>query len=241
MPKTTGYTETVEQDVHTTSTEARATLGDKVKTTDGRVYRYARAGDADLDAGKLTVAADAVANHTNIAVAAAADVNATEITVTLGATAADANEYADGYVVVNDAAGEGIAYQIASHEAGESAGDMAIQLSDRLTTALTTATEVSLVKNLHADVVVSAIDQADAVVGVPNVAVASGEYFWAQTGGVCAVLADEAVTKGATVTTGTGVAGAVEAIDLIGEPAVGVAVDALVDTEYRPVRLTIDS
>lgn len=241
MPKTTSMAQMVEQDVHTTSAEPRAKLGDKVMTADGRVYRYAKAGGTALDAGKLVVAADEVANHTNIVAGADAAVGATEITVTLGATAATVNQYAEGFVVINDAAGEGIAYKIASHGAADGATDLVIKLEDPIQVALTEDTsEVSLVKNIYDSVVISAVDQADAVVGVPNVAVAADEYFWVQTGGVCAVLADEAVAKGLAVTTGTGVAGAVEAVDAAAEPIIGYAIQALVDTEYRPVRLVLD-
>lgn len=241
MPKTTGYAQAVEQDVHTTSSVARAKLGDKVQTADGRTYRYAKNAGTALDAGKLVVAATQVADNENIAVAAAADVNATEVTVTLGATAATANDYAEGYLVVNDAAGEGIAYKIKGHGAADASSSLVIELEDAIKVALTTSSQVSLVKNFYDSVVISATDQADMPIGVPNVAVAANEYFWVQTGGLCAVLADEAVSAGAELTIGTGVAGAVEAADLIAEPTVGIAHTALVDTEYRSVRLTLDT
>lgn len=241
MPITTGTVQAVEQDVHTTSAIPRAKLGDKVHTADGRVYRYSKNAGTALDAGKLTVASTLVANHTNIAVESAADVGATQITVTLGATAATANQYSEGYVVVNDAAGEGIAYKIADHGAAASAGDLVINLEDPIRVALTTSSEVALTKNIYDSVVISAADQADLAVGVPNVAVAADEYFWAQTGGTCAVLADEAVTAGQSVTIGSSTAGSVEAADLVGEQVVGVSISALVDAEYRPVRLTMDS
>lgn len=241
MPKTTGYASAVEQGVHETSSVARAKLGEKVQTADGRVYRYAKNAGTALAAGKLCVAATPVANHTNIAVAAAADVGATSITVTLGATAAAANLYAEGFVVVNDAAGEGIAYKIKDHGAGASAGDMVINLEDPIVVALTTSSEVSLVKNTYDSVVISATDQADLAVGIPNVAVAADEFFWLQTGGTCSALADEAITAGLSLTIGTSVAGAVEAADLVGEQVIGVATDAAVDTEYRRIELRIDN
>jgi hypothetical protein len=75
---------------------------------------------------------------------------------------------------------------------------------------------------------------------VPNVAVTAAFYAWLQTGGECAVLADEAVAKGLSLTIGTGVVGAVEAADGAGEQVIGVASEALVDTEYRSAFLTID-
>lgn len=249
MPKTTGYAEAVEQDVHSTSTIARAKLGEKVQTADGRTYRYARAAGTALAAGKLTVVPTLVANHTNIAVAAAADVGATQITVTLGATAATANQYAEGYVVINDAAGEGIAYKIRDHLAADASASLVLNLEDSIKVALTTSSEASLQYNLYDQLVISATDQADMPVGIPNVAVAANEYFWVQTGGTCAALADAAVAAGLNVTTGTGTAGAVQAVALTegapntgaAQPIVGVAINALVDTEYRPVRLTLDT
>ena len=241
MPKTTGFAEAIEQDVHATSTVARAKLGEKVHTADGRTYRYAKAAGTALDAGKLAVAATLVANHTNIAVAAAADIGATQITVTLGATAATVNQYTEGFVTISDAAGEGIAYKIASHGAADASADLVLNLEDPIRVALTTSSEVILTYNLFDNVVISAIDQADAAVGVPNVAVGADEYFWAQTGGLCAVLADEAAAAGNALTIGSSTAGSVEVLDGIGEQQIGVAVAALVDTEYRVTKLTIDS
>jgi len=240
MPKTTSIVQAVEQDVHTTDTVARHKLGDMAITADGRIYRYAKNAGTALDAGKLCVAATPVANHENLAVAAAASVNAEEVSVTLGATGITSGDYDGGYMVVNDAAGEGIAYKIKHIGTTAASAAATVELEDPIKVALTTSSEVSFYKNLYDSVVISATDQADVAVGVPNVAVAANAYFWLQTGGVCAVLADEIIAQGAQCTIGTGVAGAVEAQDLIAEPVVGVALTATVDTEYRPIRLTLD-
>jgi hypothetical protein len=75
---------------------------------------------------------------------------------------------------------------------------------------------------------------------VPNVAVAADAYFWCQTRGTCAVLWDEAVTKGQALTIGSSTVGAVEAQDAAGEPQIGIAQMAGVDTEYQPAFLCID-
>lgn len=240
MPKTTSFTSAVEQDVHVISSIPRAKLGEKTVTADGRVYRYAKAGAVDLAPGKLVVAATAVANHENIAVASAAAVGDTQITVTLGATLATANQYSEGFMVVNDAAGEGIAYKIKSHPAANASASLVVTLEDPIKVALTTSSEVSLMKNLYDGLVISVTDQADAAVGIPNVTVTASYYFWVQTGGVCSALADEALTAGVALTTGTGVAGAVEALDAAGEQEIGVALQAGVDTEYRLIELTLD-
>ena len=227
-------------DVRQTSTTKAQELGTLAMASGGRKYRYAKAGATALDAGKLTVAADVVANHVDIAAAVAAAIGDTSVSVTLGATAATANQYADGYLVVNDAAGEGTAYRIKGHGAHAGSGTLVVNLFDPIAVALTTSSVVSLQKNTFDAVVISATDQADLPAGVPNVPVAIGAYFWCQTGGDCAVLSDEPVTAGLAITTGTGVTGAVEAVDAAGEPQIGIAKQALVDTEYRTAHLSID-
>jgi hypothetical protein len=229
-----------EQDIRSISSTKQVELGAVGVTSDGRVFRYAKAGAVALDPGKLCVNADLVANHTNIVVAANVAVGDTKVTVTLGATAATADQYAEGYLTVNDAAGEGIQYKIASNGAAASAGVITVFLEEPIQVALTTSSEVTLKPNTYAGIVISATDQADQPVGVPNVTITAAYFGWVQTRGECAVLADEAVTKGQTLTIGTGVAGAVEAADLIGEPTVGIASEALVDTEYRAAFLTLD-
>jgi len=225
-------------DAHETGADQLHPLGTIGFTLDNRKYVYGKAGATELAPGKLVVTADAVANHTNRGVAAAA-AGATQVTVTLGATAATANQYAEGFLVINDAAGEGIAYKIASHPAADASATLTVTLEDALQVALTTASEVSLVYNTYDNVVISATDQADMAVGVPNVTVTGGYYAWFQVAGRCAVLADEAVNRGLALTIGSSTAGAEEALDGAGEPQIGVAVDALVDTEYRAVELTI--
>ena len=93
--------------------------------------------------------------------------------------------------------------------------------------------EASLDKSPYDDVVVSATDQGDLAVGIPNVSVTAAYYGWVQTKGPCAALADETLAIGSMLTIGTGVAGALEVKDGVGEQAVAVASVAGVDTEYR--------
>ena len=215
-------------------------VGTQGITDDGLKYRYILAGGTTLAAGKLAVAATVVANHINMAVAAAAAVGDTAVTVTLGATAATANQYANGYLLINDANGEGIQYQISSNPAADASASLVLTLKDPVKVALTTSSQATLLKNPWDSVVISATDQADMPVGVPNVSITNAEYGWVQTSGPCAILADEAITAGAAITIGSSVAGAVEALDAAGEPQVGVAMVAFVNTEYQTANLTID-
>ena len=207
------------------------------ETLDGRGYRFSLAGAADLAPGKLAVAATVDSNATNKAVTAASAIGSKEVSFTAGGSLT-ANKYADGFLTVNDATGEGITYLVKSHNSGTSIN---VQLAEPIEVALVASTsEVSLTQNPWSGAVISVADQADRPVGVPNVTITAAYYGWVQTKGTAAVLADEAITAGLAVTTGSSTAGAVEALDGAGEPQVGVALVAGVDTEYREVDLTID-
>jgi hypothetical protein len=89
-------------------------------------------------------------------------------------------------------------------------------------------------------VIISAADQADIAVGVPLITVTAAYYFWAQRRGFCAVLQDEAITRGKAVTIGSSTPGAVEMLDAAGEPQIGVMIDAGVDGEYSPTYLQLE-
>lgn len=227
-------------DIRTTTTTKTEMIGAVGVTSNGRRYRYAKAGASNLVAGNLLVNADLDTNVTNKTVATTVAAGATQVVVNVsGAVTADA--YADGYLTINDATGEGITYQVTGNTAASGSGTIIVNLAEPLQVGLTTSTsEYTLVKSPWDSVVISATDQADMAVGVSNTAVTAGSYFWCQTRGTCAVLADEAVTRGLALTIGTGTAGAVEALDAAGEPQIGVASEALVDTENRAVFLQID-
>ena len=226
-------------DVFDTTTTAVHDIGLLGMSLDGRCSRYSQAGGSNIAAGKLNVAATQVADDENIACAATA-VGTVQVTVTLGASAVVANQYANGYFIVNDVDGEGQTIQISGHPAASGAATLVVTLKEPLQVALTTSSQASLVKNMWDDVVISATDQADFAVGIPNVAIATTAFGWLQTKGICAALADENVAAGIELTIGTGVAGAVEAYDAAGEQTIGVTHTALIDTEYRSVYLSID-
>jgi hypothetical protein len=225
------------QDARKVSSTQLHSLGSIAETAGGRVYRYARAGASNLVAGNLQVNADLDSNVTNKAVTAASAIGSFTVSFTAGGSQT-ADTYKDGFLTVNDATGEGITYGVAGHTGGTA---VTVTTKERIEVALVASTsEVTLKKNDYDGLVISATDQADMPVGVPNTAVTAAYYFWVQTRGEAAVLADEAVTKGLALTIGTGTAGAVEALDGAGEPQIGVASEALVDTENRAVFLQMD-
>jgi hypothetical protein len=242
-PKTTDLI--TEQDVWSISETPKFQLGAIAKTVDGRVYRYAKNGGTALAAGKLTVAGAgflAQDNHADIAVNTAVKGDES-VTVTLGATAATADEYAGGYLVVNDDTGEGISYKISGHAAADSAASLVVNLEDPIQVAFAANTTVTLTKNKYSEVVIATGGtQTDVPTGVPNVAVTASYYCWLQTGGVCAVLQSgtNTPTKGEPVTIGEATNGTVSGRDAIAEPLVGIGLDTATSGEYNPVYLKLD-
>lgn len=217
-------------------------VGARYSDAFGRVFRYAKAGGTALARGKLMVAPTVAANHINLSWETVPAIGDKEVRVTLGATAATKDQYKGGQLVVQDGTGEGRSYRILSNRAADSAGTIVVTLQEAIDTAGAAGeANVDLLANPWRGIVISVTDQADQPVGVPVVAIAANEYGFVQTGGMCAVLMDEAIANGLALTIGTGVAGAVEALDGAGEPEVGImAGTAGVDTEYQNVELTID-
>jgi len=126
-------------DISVISATQEVQVGQIGVTPDGRVFRYSQAGAVDLAVGKLAVAAAIAANHENMAVASAAAIGATSVTVTLGATAATANQYAGGFLTINDATGEGRAYLVSGHPAADASASLVVTLAEPITVALTTS------------------------------------------------------------------------------------------------------
>ncbi len=215
-------------------------LGAVGVTADGRVYRWSQAGGATLAPGKINVAATVNTDVTNKTVARTYDAGVNQVIVdAAGAIAADA--YADGFLTINDATGEGISYLVASNTVTAGAAELTVNLAEPTATALTIdVSEATLTKNPWDDIVISVADQLDMAVGIANVSLTTLYYGWVQTRGLCSALADESYAIGQNLTIGSSVVGALEANDAAGEQNVGVAIVAGVDTEYREVFLTID-
>jgi hypothetical protein len=207
----------------------------------GRSWRYAEAGAAEVTRGQLQVSATVDAQRINLSFATAPAIGARKVSVTIGTGNAAADDYKDGWLVVQDGTGEGRAYPIEGHNAITASTAGTFNLKEGLVAAgAVSETNVDLIKNWYKDVVESIEDGADLIAGVPNVTVAANEFGWLQTYGPCAVLFDEAVTNGLSLVVGTGVSGAVEAIDADTAPILGhVAGTAGVDTEYQLVDLCI--
>ncbi len=208
---------------------------------DRKIYRYALAGASALDPGKLCVNSDVDSDVVNKTVARTYAAGTLEVIIdSAGAVAAD--EYRGGTLTISDATGEGVNMRVSGNTVTTGAAELTVYLDEPCPVALTIdVSEATLLRSPWYGVVVSATDQADMPVGVPNVTIAANAYGWLQTRGECAGWADTGgFTKGQTLTIGAATAGGIENLDAAGEALVGVAYEAGTATEYRSVYLQID-
>jgi len=207
-------------------------LGTRGMTTDGRVYRYALAGEAlsigiplnsAAQGGLCAAGLSAIVNDTE-------DLTSTSSQIVLSTTnstwTAVANEYTDGFLVVEasthtDAAGQMV--RIKSNTAGSTSTTnspysttVVFDAESRLEKGLDTGPTVQCVYNPYFDVI--EMDGGSTMlplVGVPNCTVVDNGYFWAQTWGVCPVLNDGTVVLGNLVVGSTGTDQGLQAITTI--------------------------
>ena len=241
-----------------TSTSKKRRLGTKLVLPDGRVFFYGYTGEA-ITAGKVAMVAATASGHIkDLVIAAAVSANASgigAITVTNATTAisgseyytearGDVGDYEDGYIFVNDAAGEGQFWPIWRHSAATSSGTLTIDLheSDFVATALTTSSEVGLSKNPWSAVEAWDVNDIDGpVMGIPNRDMTSGYYGWFQTQGPCAVLTNGTFVVGNQVITGstTDGSGDVSADNNSAEIVLGDVINVAASTEYSFVWLRL--
>ncbi len=215
-------------------------LGTIAETPGGRVYRWALAGATNLAAGKLTTAPATTANHvTQTGVATV--VGDKRVTYTIGATAAAADLYAQGYFAVNVGPGQNL-YKIISNTAVTSAGgSITVTLGDDgIDVATTTSSKFSLYPEPFKSTVITTAAATQPCTGVPNVVVTATYYYWSQVGGIATVLSDGVIGKnsGALVSASVNGAAVVEGTSAVTQ-RIGFAPEATVDTTYLPLVLTL--
>lgn len=207
------------QGIHEESSTKKHPLGTRLQLGE-RVFYYSQASEA-LSPGKLATALPTVFTETTVTVAH--PVGTKKVTITASANIA-AGQLEDGYLVVDEGTGAGEVYKIKSNPAITSAATGEIELYDGLVTAWSTSDTDLRIYTSPFRVQESNTGQDEAPAGVPHVSVTDEYYFWLQTYGPAPVLMDETTGDTAatrTLTIGSGTAGAVEAIDAIGEAYVG--------------------
>jgi hypothetical protein len=175
--------------IHDTATVQGVPLGDELALRQ-RVYRYAKNGVIPLNPGEVVQTARPNDAHSNMTCAAAA-AGTKIITVTMDQNVI-ANEYKDGYIYINDEAGEGFVYDVVSHLGAvvtepTDAVTAQVTLRDPLVVALTTSSQATLVQNLYSGVTPTWGEPPNIIAGVVPITVAANAYFWCQVRGPAAV------------------------------------------------------
>jgi len=174
------------QGLYAVSTEKKCCLGAMRITEDGRTFRYGKAGGTLVPGGAVFGAA-AVANHVSeVQTAYSNAAGALVVTVLIGGTALTANQYDDGYLIVQRTATgtQGLIYPIASHTTSAAGTEtVLVTLKEPLLKATLATDYFSLIANPWASLV-AATDIATSYAGQAFVTMASGEYGWFQTGGL---------------------------------------------------------
>ncbi len=215
-------------------------LGAKMFTSDGRAYRYVKAGaGAALVVGNLL---QGIVEDTGEQGLTPVACDAGDLKITTSAITVTKNQYAGGYVIVTITPGLGYQYKIKSHPASTGAACV-ITLEDPIQVALTTTSRIDLVPNIYNGVIQSLAATSDAIVGVAVCPITAGYYGWIQTNGVASILADGTITVGDLVVASDGTAGAVEvsvSASTEADAVIGVAVTGIATGECGAIKINID-
>lgn len=241
-----------EIDIYTIDTTQRFPLGTKILIGDDG-YRYVEFGGTTV-AGDMIQAEGPDAAHDDLA--AGTDGSVSGVSASFSASSKIINisdtitlvldEYAGGYMKMENDTGQGYRYMIESHDAP--ASDALFVIKHGLAVAIDATTDIALVKSRWKEVIQMPITLTAAVVGASLGVGADGSFGWVQSKGVAAVLTDGAVVIGQAVMPSNGLAGAVEALaftegtpNVTINPPIGYVVDVGPTTEYSLIQLMLDS
>lgn len=228
-----------------TDTSLQSLVGVRWDLSDGReVALVFNSAAGAVAAGKLLQSPAIVANHQNLVVTAYQAYSANgnvpaKVTVTLAATAATANQYAGGYLIVNDNNGEGQTLKIASHPAADASASLAVTLEEGGTVAITVASEVCLSANPYYNVVVCPTTLTGKPVGVTIYNLPVSSYGFAVTKGPTSALNDANTAIGLDLMPSSSTAGAVMTYVVATGSRVGTSTQAGVTTEYRLIDIQL--
>ncbi len=242
MPQLTSDPQASGQPLYTSSATQYHKLGERLVTTDGRVFRYCRAGGVDLVAGNWIQSPAQIGNHQNL-VAVAAAIGDSTVTVALGGTAVTENYYSGGQAVVSVTPGLGQAVTIIGNPAQtNTTGNLVLQLGEPLRVAWTTSTRVDLLPNPYRGVIQTPITTlTGSCVGVAVYIIAANEYGWLQRSGLCgALIAGTPAVGAAIVVPGTAAGAAVVDGAASATSIVGVMASTGGDGECNGVMLALE-
>ena len=226
-----------------TTSAQRQVLGAEMVFADGRKYRYVENGGTSIGEG-LVVASEAPAgNHDeDLVVATSGSAGGTTIGVTLGATAAAKDLYAEGYLFSNLASTTPHEmYKIKGHPliASSGTGTITIDEPDGFQTAITAGTDtVGLIKSPYKDVVVAPAAVAGRFVGATTADLEADYFGWVQVSGLASIKIDGTPAVGTLVGASSNHPGQLLAVGADTTPALGrLHGKAGVDNEFHTVFL----
>jgi len=203
------------------------------------VYSYGRLAATAVTAGKCVTHAASIAHHFDLTPTAGVAAGETAISVETAGTDITLNQYAGGYLYINDAAGEGQMLRIQSNPAHDHSADPSIVITcyDDLATAITTSSRVTLIPDPRSGQIVQAATTTGATLGVTVVDMAASAYGWFAVSGPQAVLTSGTLVVGNHAVP-LGAAGAVgpAAGDVI--QVIGTVMIVNVTTDYSLINLT---
>ena len=228
-----------------TTSDQRQVLGAEMAFPDGRKYRYVENGGTAIEEGMIVASEAPAGNHDEDLAVATTAAGASSITVTLGATAAAKNLYAEGYIFFNlptlSTAGSRVFYKIKSHPQADGSATLALTLDepDNSVIAVTNGTETAgLIKSPYKDIVVAPDAIVGRYVGVSPCQIAANYFGWVQVAGLAVVAMDGANAMGTLVGSSGTHAGSMIAVGADVTSAVGrVHGKAGVNDEYHTVML----
>ena len=203
------------------------------------VYRYGKMGSGAVTAGKCVTHAASIAHHFDLTPTAGVAAGETAISVETAGTDITLNQYAGGYLYINDAAGEGQMLRIESNPAHDHSADPSIIITcyDDLATAITTSSRVTLIADPSSALIGQAATTTGATMGVTVVDIAATHYGWFAVSGPATVLTSGTLVVGNHAVP-LGAVGAVgpAAGDVI--QVIGVVMIVNVTTDYSLINLT---
>lgn len=201
----------IEAESLVTTTGPSNAFDTRLLINNGRVFRYARAGNATLARGTLVRVADRKDGHANLSVAALTEsINVVSFTATLTHQSMTLDEYKDGLVYVNDVDGQGQVFTVEKNTLTRVAGTVTVVIGTPLNERLTTNSQVTFIKNRYDGVKVTESVATQQAIGVVPVAVTANSYFWLQTYGPAAILQNGSLYENCSVQPSEDIDGAVE-------------------------------
>ena len=203
------------------------------------VYRYGKMGSGAVTAGKCVTHAASIAHHFDLTPTAGVAAGETAISVETAGTDITLNQYAGGYLYINDAAGEGQMLRIESNPAHDHSADPSIIITcyDDLATAITTSSRVTLIADPNSALIGQAATTTGATMGVTVMDMTAAYYGWFAVSGPATVLTSGTLVVGNHAVP-LGAVGAVgpAAGDVI--QVIGVVMIVNVTTDYSLINLT---